>query len=96
MAAGGGYMPNPGSPDRIFEGIKKTHQFGFEIVVASADLAQTKGDDDKPIAIVDWGYGWRNGVFWLLQEQDTLLVGLSKKWGDPKPEVFEMATLPDA
>ncbi|HUU70621.1 MAG TPA: hypothetical protein VM186_13915, partial [Planctomycetota bacterium] len=90
-----GFELSPGSPDRIFEGIKKTHQFSFEIVVASADLAQTKGNDDKPIAIVDWGFGWRNGVFWLFQEKDKLLVGLSKSWGDPKPEVFEMATLPD-
>lgn len=94
-AEGGGFVLDPGSPRRIYGGIAKTHQFSFEIVVASSDLAQTKGNDDKPIAIVDWGYGWRNGVFWLLQEQDTLLVGLSKKWGDPKPEVFEMATLPD-
>jgi hypothetical protein len=53
MAAGGGFILNAGTPDRIFEGIKKTHQFSFEIVVASADLAQTKGVDDKPIAIVD-------------------------------------------
>jgi hypothetical protein len=64
-------------------------------VVASADLAQTRGTDDKPVAIVDWGYGWRNGIFWLFQEQDKLLMGLSKTWGDKKPEVFEMATLPD-
>ncbi|HUW30801.1 MAG TPA: hypothetical protein VM223_04255, partial [Planctomycetota bacterium] len=95
LAAGGGFQLNPGSPERIFEGIKKTHQFSFEIVVASADLAQTKGNDDKPIAIVDWGYGWRNGIFWLFQEKNLLLVGLSKQWGDLKPEVFEMATLPD-
>ncbi|MEI6257310.1 MAG: PKD domain-containing protein [Planctomycetota bacterium] len=96
VAAGGGFVLNPGAPEHIFEGIKQTHQFSFEIVVASADLAQTKGDDDKPIAIVDWGFGWRNGIFWLFQEKDKLLVGLSKSWGDNKPEVFEMATLPDA
>ena len=95
VAAGGGFELSPGSPDRIFEGIKKTHQFSSEIVVASADLEQTKGNDDKPLAIVDWGYGWRNGIFWLFQEKDKLLVGLSKQWGDGKPEVFEMATLPD-
>ena len=95
MAAGGAFAPSPGSPEHIMEGIQKTKQFSFEIVVASADLAQTKGNDDKPIAIVDWGYGWRNGIFWLFQEKDKLLVGLSKSWGDPKPEVFEMATLPD-
>ena len=95
VAAGSGFVLNPGAPEHIFEGIKKTHQFSFEIVVAFADLAQTKGDDDKPIAIVDWGYGWRNGIFWLFQEKDKLLVGLSKTWGDRKPEVFEMATLPD-
>jgi len=86
---------SPGSPDRIMRGIHKTKQFSFEIVVASADLAQTKGDDDKPIAIIDWGFGWRNGIFWLFQEKNQLQVGLSKSWGDPKPEVFEMATLPD-
>jgi len=95
MAAGGAFAPSPGSAERIFEGIKKTHQFSFEIVVASADLAQTKGTDDKPLAIFNWGYGWRNGIFWLFQEKDKLLVGLSKSWGDEKPEVFEMATLPD-
>ncbi len=95
VAAGGGFELDPGSPGRIFEGINKTHQFSFEIVVASADLAQSKGTDDKPVAIVDWGYGWRNGIFWLFQEKDKLLVGLSKTWGDGKPEVFEMATLPD-
>ena len=95
VAAGGGFVLNPGSPERIFAGIKKTYQFSFEIVAASADLAQTKGGDDKPIAIVDWGYGWGNGIFWLFQEKDKLLVGLSKKWGDKKPEMFEMATLPD-
>ena len=96
VAAGGGFELDPGSPGRIFEGIKKTHQFSFEIVVASADLAQSKGTDDKPVAIVDWGYGWRNGIFWLFQEKDKLLVSLSKTWGDGTPEVFEMATLPDA
>lgn len=96
LAADGlGFELSPGSPDRIMGAIHKTKQFSFEIVVASADLAQTKGDDDKPIAIIDWGYGWRNGIFWLFQEKDQLLVGLSKSWGDPKPEVFEMATLPD-
>ena len=96
LAADGlGFELSPGSPDRIMRAIHKTKQFSFEIVVASADLAQTKGDDDKPIAIIDWGYGWRNGIFWLFQEKDQLLVGLSKQWGDPKPEVFEMATLPD-
>jgi hypothetical protein len=95
VAAGGGFVLSPGSPERIFDGIKRTHEFSCEIVVASADLAQTKGTDDKPVAIVDWGYGWRNGIFWLFQEKDKLLVGLSKKWGDKKPEVFEMATLPD-
>ncbi|HUW30376.1 MAG TPA: hypothetical protein VM223_02060, partial [Planctomycetota bacterium] len=95
LAAGVGFQLSPGSYERIFEGIRKTHQFSFEIVVASADLEQTKGNDDKPIAIVDWSFGWRNGIFWLFQEKDKLLVGLSKQWGDPKPEVFEMATLPD-
>jgi hypothetical protein len=67
----------------------------FGAAVAAVDRAQTKGTDDKPIAIADWGYGWRNGIFWLFQEKDKLLVGLSKTWGDNKPEVFEMATLPD-
>ena len=95
LAVGGGFELDPGSPGRIFEGIGKTHQFSFEIVVASADLAQTKGDGDKPITIVGWNYEWRNGIFWLFQEKDKLLVGLSKTWGDGKPEVFEMATLPD-
>jgi PKD repeat protein len=95
MAEGGGFELGTGSPDRILEGIRKTQQFSIEIVVASADLAQTKGNDDKPIAIVDWGYEWRNGIFWLFQEKDKLLVGLSKKWGDTNPEVFEMAALPD-
>ena len=96
LAAGNmGFELSPGSPDRIMGGIHKTKQFSFEIVVASADLAQTKGNDDKPIAIIDWGYGWRNGIFWLFQEKDKLLVGLSKSWGDSKPEVFEMAALPD-
>jgi hypothetical protein len=96
VAEGGGFVLDPGSPQRIYGGITKTHQFSFEIVITPADLAQTKGDDDKPIAIADWGYGWRNGVFWLFQEKDRLAVGLSKKWGDREPEVFEMATLPDA
>ena len=96
MAAGGGFTLNADSPERIMKGIKKTHQFSFEIVVASADLAQTKGTEDKPLAIFNWGYGWRNGgIFWLFQEKDKLLVGLSKQWGDWNPEVFEMATLPD-
>jgi hypothetical protein len=96
MAAGDmGFELSPGSPDRIMRGIHKTKQFSFEIVVASADLAQTKGNDDKPIAIVDWGYGWRNGIFWLFQEKDKLQMSLSKQWGDGNPEVFEMATLPD-
>jgi len=96
LAAGDmGFELSPGSPDRIMRGIHKTKQFSFEIVVASADLAQTKGDGDKPITIVGWGYEWRNGIFWLFQEKDKLLVGLSKSWGDPKPEVFEMATLPN-
>ena len=95
LATGGGYVLNPGASKHIFEGISKTGQFSFEIVVTPADLTQTKGTDDKPIAIVDWGYGWGNGIFWLFQEKDKLLVGLSKKWGDKNPEVFEMATLPD-
>ena len=96
LAADGlGFEPSPGSPDRIMEGIRKTHQFSFEIVVASADLAQTKGDGDKPLAIMAWNFFWRNGIFWLFQEKDKLLVGLSKKWGDSEPEVFEMAVLPD-
>jgi len=96
LAAGNmGFELSPGTPDRIMGGIHKTKQFSFEIVVASADLAQTKGNDDKPLGIVNWGYGWRNGIFWLFQEKDKLLVGLSKSWGDGNPEVFEMATLPD-
>ena len=96
LAADGlGFEPSPGSPDRIMEGIRKTHQFSFEIVVASADLAQTKGDGDKPLAFMAWNFFWRNGIFWLFQEKDKLLVGLSKKWGDSEPEVFEMAVLPD-
>jgi hypothetical protein len=96
MAAGDmGFELSPGSPDRIMEGIRKTHQFSFEIVVASADLAQTKGDGDKPLAIMAWNFDWRNGIFWLFQEKDKLLVSLSKQWGDGNPEVFEMATLPD-
>ena len=95
VAAGGGFQPSPGATARIMGGIHKTKQFSFEIVLASADLAQTKGDGDKPITIVGWGYEWRNGIFWLFQEKDKLLVGLSKQWGDLKPEVFEMATLPD-
>jgi hypothetical protein len=91
IADGGGFLPSIGSPDRIAEGIRKTHQFSFEIVVASAELAQTKGgDEDKPVAIVHW---W--DIFLLLQEKDKLLVSLPKSWGDPKLEVFEMATLPD-
>ncbi len=95
VAAGGSFTPFPGDPARIIEGVRKTHQFSFEIVVASADLAQTKGTEDKPLAIFNWGEGWRNGQFWLFQEKDKLLVGLSKQFSDPKPEVFEMATLPD-
>jgi hypothetical protein len=95
MAAGGAFAPSRGSAERILEGIRKTRQFSFEIVVASADLTQTKGNDDKPLGIVNWCLGWGNGIFWLLQEKDKLLVGLSRQGGDPKPEVFEMATLPD-
>ena len=95
VAAGGSFAPFPGDPARIIEGVRKTHQFSFEIVVASADLAQTKGTEDKPLAIFNWGEGWRNGQFWLFQEKDKLLVALSKQFSDPKPEVFEMATLPD-
>ncbi len=98
MAADGAVfkpIPNGSVEARISEACKKSNQFSFEIVVASADLAQTKGTDDKPVAIVNWGYGWRNGIFWLFQEKDKLLVGLSKSWGDNKPEVFEMATLSD-
>jgi hypothetical protein len=95
LATGGGFELSPGSPDRIMAGIRQTRQFSFEIVVTSADLTQTKGADDKPLAIFNWGYGWRNGIFWLFQEKDRLLVGMSKQWGDLKPEVFEMASLPD-
>jgi hypothetical protein len=95
MAAGGTFAPGPGSAERIVEGIKKTHQFSFEIVVASADLAQAKGTVDEPLAIFNWGYGWRRGLFWLLQEKNLLQVGLSTQSGDGKPEVFEMAALPD-
>ena len=95
MATGGAFAPNRGAPERILEGIKKTHQFSFEIAVASADLAQTKGSDNKPLGIVNWCLGWGNGVFWLLQEKDKLLVSLSSQGGAAKPEVFEMATLPD-
>jgi len=95
VVAGGGFELNPDAPEQVFAGIQKTQQFSFEIVVEPADLAQTKGTDDKPIAIAAWGYGWGSGIFWLIQEKDKLLVGLSKTWGDNKPEVFEMATLPD-
>jgi len=95
VASGGMFTPSPGTAERVMEGIRKTKQFSFEIVVASADLAQTKGSDDKPVAIFNWGYGWRNGIFWLFQEKDKLLVGMSKTWGDKNPEVFEMAVLPD-
>jgi hypothetical protein len=95
MAAGGAFAPSRGSPERILEGIKKTRQFSFEIAVESADLAQTKGNDNKPLGIVNWSLVWGNGIFWLLQEKDKLLVGLSRQGGDAKPEVFEMATLPD-
>ncbi len=95
VAPGGGFSLCAGSPERIADGIDRTHQFSLEIVVASADLAQTKGADDKPVAIFTWGYSWGNGVFWLFQEKDKLLAGLSKYKGDKQPEVFEMATLPD-
>jgi hypothetical protein len=95
LAAGGGFVLNPGAPRHVFEGISRTGQFSFEIVVTPADLAQTKGTDDKPIAIAAWESGAGNGIFWLFQDKDKLLVGLSKKWGDKKPEVFGMATLPD-
>lgn len=95
LAVGGGFVPSRGTPERVMAGIKQTHQFSLEMLLASADLAQTKGGDDKPLAVVNWGYAWRNGIFWLFQEKDTLLVGLSKTWGDKNPAVFEMATLPD-
>jgi len=95
LATGGGFVLNPGASKHIFEGISKTGQFSFEIVVEPADLAQTNGTKDKPIAIAAWESGAGKGIFWLFQDKDKLLVGLLKKWGDKGPEVFEMATLPD-
>jgi hypothetical protein len=95
LAEGEMFDLSPGSSERIMRNIHKTKQFSFEIVVASADLAQTKSNDDKPITIIGWDFHWRNGIFWLFQEKDKLQVSLSKKWGDGNPEVFEMAKLPD-
>ena len=93
------FLPDQGYPARLTEGVKKTGQFSLEIVVGSADLAQTKGAGDLPLAIFNWGFDgvWKSGLFWLIQENSLLQVGLSKHQGegDPKPEVFEMATLPD-
>ena len=87
-AIAAGFDPGRGSMDRIRDGIHKTKQFSGEIVLASADLAQTKG----PLIIVGWG--WTSGHTGLYQEKDKLLV-LLKKHDDGKLEVFEMATLPD-
>jgi len=98
IAEGGLFAPSTSGnlAEHILDGIKKTHQFSFEIVVASADLAQTKGADDKPLPIFNWSGGyWGNGNFWLIQEKNLLQVGLSRQPGDPKPEVFDMAALPD-
>ncbi|HUW32985.1 MAG TPA: LamG-like jellyroll fold domain-containing protein, partial [Planctomycetota bacterium] len=94
MAAGGAFDPGPGSAERILEGIKKTHQFSFEIVVASADLKQTKDTGGRPVSIFQWGNDWGEGIFWLLQEKNLLQVALGgESRGSQK--VFEMATLPD-
>jgi len=94
MAAGGAFDPGPGSAERVLEGIKKTHQFSFEIVVASADLKQTKDAGGRPVSIFQWGNDWGEGIFWLFQEKNLLQVALGgESRGSQK--VFEMATLPD-
>jgi hypothetical protein len=94
MAVGGALAPSPGSPERLMEGIKKTHQFSFEIVVASADLAQTKDTGGRPVSIFQWGNDWGEGLFWLLQEKNLLQVTVGGELRGSQ-KVFEMATLPD-
>jgi len=65
--------PSPVTEERLRDSIVKANQFSFEIVVASADLTQTKDGDGRPSSIIQWG-GWPHGVFWLYQEKDKLLV----------------------
>jgi hypothetical protein len=87
------FVVNPNAPARVMQGIHKTKQFSCEIVVASADLTQIKGNDDKPF-IVQWGWTGARSTG-LFQEKDKLLAVLSKQRNDTNLEVFEMATLPD-
>ncbi|HUU94676.1 MAG TPA: hypothetical protein VM487_02975, partial [Phycisphaerae bacterium] len=92
--SGGAFVPGPGSAERVFEGIKKTHQFSLEIVVASADLKQTMDTGGRPVSIFQWGNDWGEGLFWLLQEKNLLQVAVGgESRGSQK--VFEMATLTD-
>jgi hypothetical protein len=85
----------------LTQGVQKTHQFSLEIVVSSADLAQTKGAQ-APRPIINWGNGYfgRDGDsinFVLSQEKNLLQVALANVGGGDAgvPAVFDMATLPD-
>lgn len=86
--------PSPGSEDRVMTLIRRTHQFSMEMVIRPENL--TQGMKNEPLNIVSWAYGWRNGIFWLFQDKEKLQVALSKTWGDGNPNVFDVATLPDA
>jgi hypothetical protein len=88
-------FPDGAAVARLAEASKKSNQFSLEIVVATADLAQTKISDGRDVPIFQWADGVDWGCFWLFQEKDKLQVRLAKLGGPPKPEVFEMATLPD-
>ena len=89
----------------LTQGVQKTHQFSLEIVVSSADLAQTKDAEgaQAPLPIFNWGGGYfgRDGEsinFLLSQEKNLLQVALANVGGGRDagvPAVFDMATLPD-
>jgi hypothetical protein len=88
-------FPDEAAGARLSEACKKSNQFSLEIVVATADLAQTKISDGRDLPIFQWANGLDWGIFWLFQEKDKLQVRLSKQGVDGNPAVFEMATLTD-
>jgi hypothetical protein len=94
-------FPDGAAGARLAEACKKSNQFSLEIVVATADLAQTKDSDGTPLPIFQWAYGWGNGQFWLFQEKNLLQVVLADannnrgEAENRKAKPFDMATLPD-
>ena len=94
-------FPDGAAGARLTEACKKSNQFSLEIVVATADLAQTKDSDGTPLSIFQWAYGWGNGQFCLSQEKNLLQVLLADAHNNPgeaenrKAKPFDMAILPD-